>query len=76
MRDMNGLEIAYMLPLVILMFWIGLYPRPYLNLMEPTVKHYVSHMQERQQAYLEDNQKVAQPAQPVLPQRTAQTEGR
>jgi NADH-quinone oxidoreductase subunit M len=76
MRDMNGLEIAYMLPLVLLMFWIGLYPRPYLNLMEPTVKHYVSHMQERQQAYLEDNQKVAQPAQPVLPQRTAQTEGR
>jgi len=49
MRDMNYREIGYMLPLVILMFWIGLYPRPYLNLMQPTVQHYVTKMQERQQ---------------------------
>ena len=47
---MNYREIGYMLPLIILMFWIGLYPRPYLNLMQPTVNHYVSQMQERQQA--------------------------
>ena len=33
-----------------LMFWIGLYPRPYLNLMQPTVNHYVARMQERQLA--------------------------
>ena len=50
MPDMNYREIGYMLPLVILMFWIGLYPRPYLNLMQPTVNHYVAKMQERQQA--------------------------
>src|SRR6185436_8314535 len=50
MLDMNYREIGYMLPLVILMFWIGLYPRPYLNLMQPTVNHYVAKMQERQQA--------------------------
>jgi NADH-quinone oxidoreductase subunit M len=76
MQDMNGLEIAYMLPLVILMFWIGLYPRPYLNLMEPTVKHYVSHMQKRQQAYLEGVEKAArQTTTPVL-QQAAQTEDR
>jgi NADH-quinone oxidoreductase subunit M len=50
MPDMNYREIGYMLPLVILMFWIGLYPRPYLNLMQPTVNHYVARMQERQQA--------------------------
>jgi NADH-quinone oxidoreductase subunit M len=77
MRDMNPLEIAYMLPLVLLMFWIGLYPRPFLNLMEPTVNHYVSQMQQRQQAFLEESGKAAQhvPVTAPLP-RTAQTEGR
>jgi hypothetical protein len=42
-----------MLPLIILMFWIGLYPRPYLNLMQPTVNYYVSQMQERHKAYMQ-----------------------
>src|SRR5256712_2813851 len=50
MPDMNYREIGYMLPLVILIVWTGLYPRPYLNLMQPTVNHYVPQMQERQQA--------------------------
>jgi NADH-quinone oxidoreductase subunit M len=74
-RDMSGLEIAYMVPLVILMFWIGLYPRPYLNLMEPTVKHYVSQMQERQQAYLDEQERAARQAQLLALPRTARTEG-
>ena len=54
MKDMNVREIGYMLPLVILMFWIGLYPRPYLNLMRPTVDHYVTQMQERHLAERHD----------------------
>jgi NADH-quinone oxidoreductase subunit M len=75
MKDMNGLEIAYMLPLIILMFWIGLYPRPYLNLMEPTVQHYVSQMQERQQAYLDATTKATRRADVPASQRIARTEG-
>ena len=77
MRDMNVLEIAYMMPLIILMFWIGLYPRPFLNLMEPTVNHYVSQMQQRQQAYLEESRQAAQNASATAPtQQTAHREGR
>jgi len=79
MPDMNYREIGYMLPLVILMFWIGLYPRPYLNLMQPTVNHYVAQMQERQQAA----QSARDPMQTPRQARTAtsgtqaaQTEGR
>jgi NADH-quinone oxidoreductase subunit M len=77
MRDMNVLEIAYMLPLIILMFWIGLYPRPFLNLMEPTVQHYVTQMQQRQQAYREETARAVQhePVTTPLP-RTVQKEGR
>ena len=39
LRDCNAREVAYMLPLILLMFWIGIYPKPFLNLMEPSVKN-------------------------------------
>ena len=77
MRDMNYREIGYMLPLVILMFWIGLYPRPYLNLMQPTVQHYVTKMQERQQAAQSETDAVQTTRQVrALTSATAPTEGR
>ncbi len=37
LSDMNRREIAYMVPLVIFMFWIGLYPKPFIRIMEPAV---------------------------------------
>jgi NADH-quinone oxidoreductase subunit M len=75
MRDMNPREIGYMLPLVILMFWIGLYPRPYLNLMQPTVQYYVTQMQERQQAAQAETDKATRQVRAVT-SATAPTEGR
>ena len=41
LSDMNGREIAYMLPLIILMFWIGLYPKPFINIIDPAVMNIV-----------------------------------
>jgi NADH-quinone oxidoreductase subunit M len=76
MRDMNNLEIAYMLPLVLLMFWIGLYPRPFLNLMEPTVQHYVTRMQERQQAARQEMDTAARQAQATSLHHTARMQER
>lgn len=35
--DMNRREIAYMAPLILFMFWIGLYPKPFIRIMEPAV---------------------------------------
>jgi len=37
LRDLNWREIATIVPLLIFMFWIGLYPAPFFNLIAPAV---------------------------------------
>jgi len=39
LRDCGVREICYMLPILFLMFWIGLYPKPILSLSEATIGH-------------------------------------
>ncbi len=36
-RDLNWREILTLLPLLVLIFWIGLYPAPFFNLIAPAV---------------------------------------
>ena len=42
--DMNSREIATLLPLLVLVFWIGFYPQPFLDRMRASVAHLVSEM--------------------------------
>ncbi len=42
--DMNRREIAYMTPLVIFMFWIGLFPKPFIEVIEPAVEKIVQRL--------------------------------
>jgi NADH-quinone oxidoreductase subunit M len=42
LQDLDRREIAYLLPLVILCFWIGLYPKPFFEVLERPVNYVVA----------------------------------
>ena len=45
LRDLNTREIITLVPLLVFIFWIGLYPRPFFTLMAPTVDKLVAAVQ-------------------------------
>ena len=40
--DLNTRELVYLLPIVFLCFWIGLYPRPFFRVLKQPVDYVVS----------------------------------
>ncbi len=44
LKDFNLREIFTMAPLVLLIFWIGIYPKPFLRIIEPSVSKIVVRM--------------------------------
>jgi NADH-quinone oxidoreductase subunit M len=64
LTDCNMREVVYMMPLIVLMFWIGIYPKPYLKLMEPAVKNLVSQIELAKAGKPIDGRAVALPASP------------
>jgi len=42
LKDLNWREIVTMVPLLIFMFWIGLYPAPFFNILAPAVEKLLS----------------------------------
>jgi NADH-quinone oxidoreductase subunit M len=44
--DCNAREVAYMVPIVILMIWIGIYPKPYLRSMEASVSYWLTQVKQ------------------------------
>jgi len=45
LKDLSAREIVILVPLLVMIFWIGLYPQPFFNLMTPSVNHLVAGLQ-------------------------------
>jgi NADH-quinone oxidoreductase subunit M len=45
LRDIGPREWGLLIPMVILMLWIGLYPKPFLRKMDASVRHLIEHVQ-------------------------------
>jgi NADH-quinone oxidoreductase subunit M len=41
LKDMTGREYAYLLPIIVFIVWIGVYPMPFLDKMDASVQHLV-----------------------------------
>jgi NADH-quinone oxidoreductase subunit M len=52
--DMNARELAYMLPILVLIFWIGVYPQTFLRKMDASVSAFVTRIEAKRQAALAD----------------------
>ena len=39
--DLNRRELLYLMPIVVLCFWIGLYPKPFFDILEKPVDYVV-----------------------------------
>ncbi|RKX29626.1 MAG: NADH-quinone oxidoreductase subunit M [Candidatus Zixiibacteriota bacterium] len=46
LKDLDGREKLVLIPLVILIFWIGIYPKPFLRRMEPAVNDILSRVEQ------------------------------
>ena len=42
LRDLSPKEIASLIPIMIMIFWMGLYPKTFLSKMEKSIDHLVS----------------------------------
>ncbi len=67
LADLNGRELAYLLPLVLLCFWIGLYPRPFFRVLEKPVDYVVAKVDSGYAAALAAAGRAGSPVSPAAP---------
>ena len=51
-KDMNKREIGYLVPVVIMMFWMGIYPQTFLRKMDISVAHYINRIKNKEKVFV------------------------
>ncbi|MGR3220488.1 MAG: NADH-quinone oxidoreductase subunit M, partial [Candidatus Anammoxibacter sp.] len=57
LKDMTKREYAMLVPIIILIFWLGIYPQPFLKTMEVSVNHLLEQMDSKYNATLHIKEK-------------------
>jgi len=47
LEDVSGRELAIFMPLLVLVFWMGIFPQPFLRVMAPSLNAYLGQVAER-----------------------------
>jgi len=53
LKDLNGRELSYLLPLLVFIMLMGIYPKPFLSRMETSVQHFIKRFEVVQKAELQ-----------------------
>ena len=61
LKDLSGREIVVMLPLLLFVFWIGLYPNTFFEKMNPSLENLIDQVKAKQQVVMviEDGEQSA-----------------
>ena len=51
--DMNKREIGYLVPIIVMMFWMGIYPQTFLRKMDSSVNHLLNNIKNREIIFTE-----------------------
>jgi NADH-quinone oxidoreductase subunit M len=51
-KDINKREISFLVPIVIMMFWMGIYPSTFLRKMDASVAHLVNKINKRERVFV------------------------
>ncbi|MGQ9671715.1 MAG: NADH-quinone oxidoreductase subunit M [Candidatus Aminicenantales bacterium] len=54
-KDMKGREIGYLVPIVIMMVWMGIYPQTFLRKMDASVVHLLNRIKTRERVFVQKN---------------------
>ncbi|MGD9347178.1 MAG: hypothetical protein PVH84_15030, partial [Candidatus Aminicenantes bacterium] len=52
-KDLNKRELAYLLPIVVMMFWMGVYPQPFLRKMDASVEKLLDQINQKKTLFTE-----------------------